>query len=130
MAIAKRLFCDQGLFAPLFLPTFLSCLTILEHVTPDYGSDRNDNDNNNTHMMGDSSDNNNNSDLFSRITTRLRNDVPDALVVGWSMWIPSMGFMFAVIPGKFQVLFSNGVGFVWNAYLSWRTHEGEEADGG
>mmetsp|Transcript_27258 Transcript_27258/g.56823 ORF Transcript_27258/g.56823 Transcript_27258/m.56823 type:complete len:266 (-) Transcript_27258:249-1046(-) len=121
VAIAKRLFCDQGLFAPLFLPTFLSCLTVLEHVTPD-GSD--DENNNNTHVSDDDD-----SDLFSRITARLVNDVPDALVVGWSMWIPSMGFMFAFVPGKFQVLFSNGVGFVWNAYLSWKTHEGEEAEG-
>jgi hypothetical protein len=49
-------------------------------------------------------------------------------VVGWSIWIPSMAFMFAFVPGKFQVLFSNGVGFVWNSYLSWRTHEGEKRE--
>lgn len=116
-AIAKRLFCDQGLFAPIFLPTFLSCLTLLEHVTPSgYGDDHNEKT---TSALDEN-------DLYSRVTTRLWNDVPDAIVVGWSMWVPSMGFMFAVIPGKFQVLFSNGVGFIWNAYLSWKTHEGEE----
>lgn len=107
-AIGKRLFCDQILFAPLFLPTFLSCLTVLEHVSPGDGR--------------------NNNDLYTHLTSRLKNDVPEALVVGWSIWIPSMAFMFAFVPMKFQVLYSNGIGFVWNAYLSWKTHEGEEVD--
>jgi hypothetical protein len=34
-----------------------------------------------------------------------------------------MAYMFAYVPGKYQVLFSNSVGFVWNVYLSWRTHQ-------
>mmetsp|Transcript_24620 Transcript_24620/g.59370 ORF Transcript_24620/g.59370 Transcript_24620/m.59370 type:complete len:309 (-) Transcript_24620:447-1373(-) len=123
-SVSKRLFCDQGLFAPIFLPTFISCLTVLEHVivAPDEDERRKGDGGAMQHHDHDD-------DLYSRITTRLRNDVPDAMLVSWSMWIPSMAFMFAVVPGKFQVLFSNGVGFVWNAYLSWRTHEGEiEAD--
>ena len=111
-SIVRRLAWDQGFFAPLFLPAFLSCLTILEHVIPDPDE-------------GKTPRNDRSEGLHSRLWTRLRNDVPEALVVGWSMWIPSMAFMFAFVPGKFQVLFSNGVGFVWNSYLSWRTHEGE-----
>jgi hypothetical protein len=110
--VVRRLAWDQGFFAPLFLPAFLSCLTILEHVIPDPDE-------------GETSRNDRSEGLNSRLWTRLRNDVPEALVVGWSMWIPSMAFMFAFVPGKFQVLYSNGVGFVWNSYLSWKTHEGE-----
>jgi hypothetical protein len=111
-SVVRRLAWDQGLFAPLFLPAFLSCLTILEQVIPDPDE-------------GDTPRNDRSEGLNSRLWTRLRNDVPEALVVGWSMWIPSMAFMFAFVPGKFQVLYSNGVGFVWNSYLSWKTHEGE-----
>lgn len=109
--VAKRLFFDQGCFGPIFTPTFISCLTLLEHGIPDDDI-----------SVGD----NNQELLYDRLITRLKNDTPEAIMVGWGMWVPSMAFMFAFIPGKFQVLFSNGVGFVWNAYLSWRTHEGEE----
>ncbi|KAL7553971.1 hypothetical protein ACHAWF_017734 [Thalassiosira exigua] len=104
-AVAKRVACDQGLFAPVFLPTFISSLTVLEHASGDGGK----------------------GGLPARLGTRLRDDVPDALVANWAVWIPSMGVMFAFVPGKYQVLFSNCIGFFWNAYLSWRTHEGEEA---
>lgn len=105
-AIGKRLFFDQGLFAPVFTPTFISCLTVLEHVT---GDKTNDND----------------GDTFAlHFTDRLRGS-PEAIVMGWKIWVPSMAVMFAVVPSKYQVLYSNCVGFVWNAYLSWKTHEGE-----
>jgi len=117
-AIGKRLFMDQGLFAPLFLPTFVSCLTGLEHINVDSNDD--------TTLQSKNNNSNNDNDLISHISNRLRNDVPDAIVVGWKIWIPSMTIMFAFIPGKFQVLYSNCIGFVWNAYLSWRTHEGEK----
>lgn len=121
-SVAKRLFCDQGLFAPIFTPTFISVLTVLEHISSPFdqtvsGADVDKSDNIN---HGSSSD------LYTHLTDRLKNDVPDAILVGWSIWTPSMAFMFAFVPGKFQVLYSNCVGFVWNAYLSWRTHEGEE----
>ena len=115
-AIVKRLFLDQGVFAPIFLPTFISCLTVLEHINV-FGEKNDDKVQKNE---------SNDTDLLSHITNRLRSDVPEALVVGWSIWIPSMAIMFAFVPSKFQVLYSNCVGFVWNAYLSYCTHEGEE----
>lgn len=119
-SIAKRLFCDQGLFAPLFTPTFISCLTVSEHVS--YQSDKEGVETDNTHNNNHQHE----SDLYTHLKDRLKNDVPDAILVGWSMWVPSMAVMFAFVPSKFQVLYSNMIGFVWNAYLSWRTHEGEE----
>ena len=120
--IAKRLFCDQGLFAPLFTPTFISTLTVLEHLSlsPLDQNGVKNNDINNHHNV----------DLYTHLLDRMKNDVPDAILVGWTIWIPSMAVMFAVVPGKYQVLYSNCIGFVWNAYLSWRTHEGEEAHSG
>jgi len=128
-SVAKRLFCDQGLFAPIFTATFISCLTVLEHVIPDENENDGDGGGGGDDTNAMSAVHNHHGDVYTHLTTRLRNDLPEALVVGWSMWVPSMAFMFAFVPGKFQVLFSNGVGFVWNAYLSWRTHEGEEGGG-
>ncbi|KAL7515793.1 hypothetical protein ACHAWX_000870, partial [Stephanocyclus meneghinianus] len=112
-AIATRLFCDQGLFAPLFLPTFVSCLTVLEHVS--------DGINKNSLQLADDS-----TDFSSHLKTRLH-EIPESVVVGWKIWVPSMTVMFAFVPNKYQVLYSNCVGFIWNAYLSWKTHEGEGA---
>ena len=108
-AISKRLFCDQGLFAPIFTPTFISCLTVLEHIS---GKD--------TDYKANGYTNN----FSSHFRDRLR-DSPEAIVMGWQIWVPSMAIMFAAIPSKYQVLYSNCVGFIWNAYLSWKTHEGE-----
>jgi hypothetical protein len=124
-AIAKRLFCDQGLFAPLFTPTFIATLTVLEHLSSPLGQNHNQEQQHDAQNNNDDNSNQHNSDLYTHLTDRFKNDVPDAILVGWSMWVPSMAVMFAVVPVKFQVLYSNCVGFVWNAYLSWRTHEGE-----
>mmetsp|Transcript_14019 Transcript_14019/g.21877 ORF Transcript_14019/g.21877 Transcript_14019/m.21877 type:complete len:261 (-) Transcript_14019:61-843(-) len=89
----KRTFLDQACFAPIFLPTFMLNLMVLEGRSTD------------------------------EILPRLKEDVPDTLIANWSLWAPAMMINFRFVPLKFQVLFSNLVGFVWNAYLSWKTHE-------
>ena len=106
-AIGQRLFCDQGLFAPLFTPTFISCLTILEHLSEDKD-------------VADDM----NKQFASHLKERIR-ESPEAIYMGWKIWVPSMAVMFAIVPCKYQVLYSNCVGFIWNGYLSWKTHEGE-----
>lgn len=163
-SVGKRLAFDQGLFAPLFLTTFVSCLTVLDHIvasiqfwtsarmsttgTTDatncqfdqmeqppeqqqlhklsmkYKSSPNDSSSSTpTPTVGMPPPHQPQSSLQSLILTRIQNDVPQSLIVGWSIWVPSMAYMFAYVPGKYQVLFSNSVGFVWNVYLSWRTHQ-------
>lgn len=156
-SVGKRLALDQGLFAPVFLTTFVSCLTVLDHIVT---SARMVNATMNSdittptsaaaqpihqHLLEVSIHNQCSSSstsastsivmssppasphppppMQSLILNRIRNDVPQSLLVGWSIWIPSMAYMFAYVPGKYQVLFSNAVGFVWNVYLSWRTHQ-------
>ena len=54
----------------------------------------------------------------------LARDYVDVVVTNWSLWMPAMLFNFRFVKGPWQVLFSNGVGFVWNVYLSWKTQEG------
>lgn len=129
-AVMTRLVCDQGFFSPLFLPTFISCLTVLERLSPDHdGGGNNDGEGATPYNKHEEED------LYTHLSTRLINDVPDIMLVNWSVWIPGMAVMFAFVPSKFQVLYSNCIGFAWNAYLSWRTHEGEagaaeEGEGG
>ena len=132
-SILKRLTADQGFFGPIFTGTFISCLTVLEHVIPN--KDNVDASSGKMMMMtvgGKETTatiiDGNSSSLYMNIITRLQNDLPNAIIVGWAMWIPSMAFMFTFVPGKYQVLFSNGVGLVWNTYLSWRTNQ-EDDDG-
>jgi FtsH-binding integral membrane protein len=51
----------------------------------------------------------------------LRASVPDIVVANWALWVPAQFVNFAVVPLKFQVLYSNVVALVWNVYLSYTT---------
>eukprot|EP00562_Extubocellulus_spinifer_P028467 CAMPEP_0178658828 /NCGR_PEP_ID=MMETSP0698-20121128/26208_1 /TAXON_ID=265572 /ORGANISM="Extubocellulus spinifer, Strain CCMP396" /LENGTH=350 /DNA_ID=CAMNT_0020301261 /DNA_START=128 /DNA_END=1177 /DNA_ORIENTATION=+ len=97
-AVLKRTSFDQLFFAPIFLPTFMINLMMLEGRP------------------------------FDEVLPKLGRDLPDALVTNWCLWCPAMLINFRFVPLKYQVLYSNMVGFVWNTYLSWKTQEGE--DGG
>lgn len=57
------------------------------------------------------------------IHATLRRDVQDVIITNWGLWAPAMLFNFKFVPGPWQVLFSNCVGFIWNIYLSWKTQE-------
>jgi uncharacterized protein YrrD len=151
-SILKRLIADQAFFGPIFTGTFISCLTVLEHVIPNstdvvvddsssssssmmmkmmtVGGEETTTTTTTTATIMDVEKTNTNNSLYMNITTRIYNDLPNAIIVGWGMWIPSMAFMFTFVPGKYQVLFSNGVGLVWNTYLSWRTNQDGNDDGG
>ena len=91
-SIVRRVAVDQLLFSPLFLPTFLSGLWLLEGKSPD------------------------------QVISGLQHTVPTAIVANWALWVPAQAINFRFIPGKYQVLFSNFVGFIWNAYLSYTAH--------
>jgi Mpv17 / PMP22 family len=86
----KRLVLDQFGFAPLFAPSFMGLLWLLE---------------------GQGS--------AQTIARRLWDVTPDLIVSGWKLWIPSMAVNFSVVPLKYQVLFSNVVSLFWNVFLSY-----------
>jgi hypothetical protein len=92
-AVIKRVFLDQFFFSPLFLPTFLSSLWLMEGQTLD------------------------------RIQSQLSSTIPTSILANWLLWIPAQALNFKFIPGKYQVLFSNFAGFIWNAYLSYASHK-------
>ena len=95
--VLQRTFCDQILFAPLFIPTFMTSLMVLEHKEEHRNLDG--------------------------ITYTLKKNLPDVVMTNWMVWIPAIFLNFRYVPPQWQVLYSNCVGFVWNVYLSWKTQE-------
>lgn len=89
LAVAKRVFWDEFVFSPVFLPMFVSCIWIVE------GSP------------------------LHKIPTMVYEEVPSILVAEWALWVPTMAFSFRYIPVKFQVLVINSVGIFWYAFLSY-----------
>ena len=87
--IVQRLFVDQFGAAPVFCPTFMGLLWLLEGKTP------------------------------SEVKMDLIQAGPTLVTSNWILWIPAMGVMFSVVPLKFQVVYSNFVGLVWTVYLSY-----------
>lgn len=53
----------------------------------------------------------------------------DMCLTNWSLWIPAQYVTFRYIPHNFQVLFVNGVAFIWNTYLSYVGHKHQEQQG-
>lgn len=51
----------------------------------------------------------------------LKASVPEVVVANWALWVPAQFVNFAMVPLKFQVLYSNVVALVWNVYLSYTT---------
>ncbi|CAM9679690.1 unnamed protein product, partial [Ectocarpus fasciculatus] len=57
------------------------------------------------------------------IPEKLSSDFFTTLMANYSVWVPAMFLNFKFIPFQFQVLFSNGVGYMWNVYLSYASHK-------
>jgi len=89
----KRVVIDQIFFAPIVIPGVMTNIMLLEGRA------------------------------LPEIKDALKRDVPDAYVTNLAVWVPALLINFKYIPSKWQVLFSNCVGFGWNFYLSWKTQE-------
>ncbi len=87
--VVQRLFLDQFGAAPIFAPTFMGLLWLLEGKQP------------------------------SEVKADIIEAGPTLVTSNWKLWIPAMGIMFSVVPIKFQVVYSNFVGLVWTIYLSY-----------
>ena len=110
VVIAKRVFLDQFVYTPIFLPIWLGSLWSLERLDP------------NLHH----SDIDNKVDHVS-YTQRLAESLPDIIMANWSLWIPVMTLNFRFVPLKYQVLTSNIVALLWNCYLSFSTSRSRKA---
>ncbi|KAG7389541.1 hypothetical protein PHYPSEUDO_010186 [Phytophthora pseudosyringae] len=56
------------------------------------------------------------------IPDKLRADWWPVTKANWAVWVPAQILNFRFVPGSMQVLFSNLVGLLWNAYLSYVSH--------
>ena len=95
-SIAKRVFLDQFVYTPPFIPLWLTSLWTLESLTGDNHSD-------------------------TPFGQRIVDIFPDIYVANLTLWLPVMAFNFKFVAPKYQVLFSNVVALVWNTYLSFST---------
>eukprot|EP00539_Tryblionella_compressa_P002950 CAMPEP_0178736806 /NCGR_PEP_ID=MMETSP0744-20121128/2638_1 /TAXON_ID=913974 /ORGANISM="Nitzschia punctata, Strain CCMP561" /LENGTH=188 /DNA_ID=CAMNT_0020389307 /DNA_START=152 /DNA_END=718 /DNA_ORIENTATION=- len=87
--VAKRLALDQFGFAPLFCPSFMGLLWLLEGYS------------------------------MTDVGYKVVAVAPDIIVANWVLWIPAMAINFSVIPLKFQVLYGNVIALLWNVYISY-----------
>ncbi|CAM9721811.1 unnamed protein product, partial [Phaeothamnion confervicola] len=54
----------------------------------------------------------------SQVPDKLKQDFVPTLISNWGVWMPAVALNFRFVPPRFQVLFSNAVGFFWQIYLS------------
>jgi hypothetical protein len=64
---------------------------------------------------------------FTKIGSMLWAEMPTLILAEWIIYVPTQSLNFRYVPGKFQVLFSNVVGIVWNGYLSWTADKANKA---
>mmetsp|Transcript_22288 Transcript_22288/g.42325 ORF Transcript_22288/g.42325 Transcript_22288/m.42325 type:complete len:311 (+) Transcript_22288:180-1112(+) len=65
------------------------------------------------------------------IVDALQREYVGVMKANWLLWIPAQMLNFKVVPLKYQVLFTNVVELVWNAFLSYAaTGKGEEKEPG
>ena len=52
------------------------------------------------------------------------------MLTNYTVWVPAMFVNFLFVPPLYQVLFSNGVGFGWNIYISYVSYKPPVVGGG
>lgn len=98
-AILSRVALDQFLFTPLFVPCWIAALWTLDGASEG-------------HALQDTVDG---------MPQRMRDTLPDIIVANWMLWWPVQCVNFWITPVQFQVLASNCVALLWNAFLSFST---------
>jgi hypothetical protein len=95
-AITKRVLYDQLVFSPIFEPLLVINLMAMEGRSAEH------------------------------MTDFLKNKAGPFVVANWILWFPAQFINFAFVPFKWQVLFSNLVSVIWNAYISFTAFEQED----
>ena len=96
--ITTRVVLDQFCFAPLFLPTWLLNLWMLQGKSADY------------------------------VAEEMPRILPEMVINNWKLWIPAQSINLGFVASKYQVLVSNVVAVAWNTYLSITTQPSNTSD--
>ena len=107
-AAFQRTVIDQLLFAPVFIATFFTALQILDDEDDSDALGKNTRQKNGIPLNFD----------IVKIKNKLQQDFWSTMQSNWALWFPAQLVNFRFVPGAYQVLFSNGISFVWNIYLS------------
>jgi protein Mpv17 len=111
--VTTRVVLDQTLFAPIFCPSFMGLLWLLE------GRGYRQNQS--------SSSSSTSSPSFEELGKDLLDVTPDIIRANWFVWIPANAINFSVVPLQYQVLYGNVVALCWNVFLShksqWKRQE-------
>jgi len=93
---AKRVVLDQILFAPIFIPSFFATLSTLEGKS------------------------------IEKTLSKVQADTFPTYLTNLGVWVPAQLINFSLVPSRYQVLFSNFVGFFWNTHLSWVGNDNQD----
>uniref|UniRef100_A0A7R9WT51 Peroxisomal membrane protein MPV17 n=1 Tax=Craspedostauros australis TaxID=1486917 RepID=A0A7R9WT51_9STRA len=91
--VLQRVFWDEFVFTPLYLPVVLGSLWTLEGTSP------------------------------PKVWEMIKSETMKLVMAEWVVWVPTMFLTFRYVPVKFQVLTINLVGVFWNTYLSFMVSE-------
>lgn len=90
MPVLKRVFFDEFLFTPVYVPVLMGILWKMEGVD------------------------------IQRIPQMIREEWLNIMLFDWAVYIPVQIVNFRFVPVKFQVLVINLIGVGWNCFISWR----------
>ncbi|CAG0908574.1 unnamed protein product, partial [Cyprideis torosa] len=98
-AALSKMAADQLIGAPIFLASLMACVHCFNYDCSLYG-----------------------------IYAKLRNDLYDALIYNWYVWVPVQAINFYVVPPEFRVVVVQIVALFWNVYLSYIANRKVESD--
>jgi hypothetical protein len=93
LPVLKRVFYDEFLFTPVYVPVLMGILWSLEGVEA------------------------------KRIPQMVREEWLTIMLFDWAVYIPVQFLNFRFVPVKFQVLVINLIGVGWNCFVSWRAQD-------
>jgi Mpv17 / PMP22 family len=88
--VLKRVFYDEFVFTPVYVPILMTILWSLEGVEPKH------------------------------LPRMIREEWLTIMIFDWSVYVPVQFINFRYVPVKFQVLVINLVGVGWNCFVCWR----------
>jgi hypothetical protein len=95
-SVLKRVFYDEFVFTPVYIPVLMSILWTLEGVE------------------------------LNHLPRMIREEWLNILIFDWSVYVPVQFLNFRYVPVKFQVLVINLVGVGWNCFVCWRAQGQQE----